>query len=203
MTGFDVGEVDDEVAVQSPSPNTTPGEFFVVDRRTFMAASALGLNPAIAYLVIARGAGSRRTSAWSIDAIERYTGTSRPKAKIAVATLIENHIIKLERAGTRPIYGIPSAHEWQANNFSADERVVLELIGEQRGVRMQSAHFYTAADLACRNYLIKEKNCGFSRNPAFFSEEPRSVWSPTQSSTAQGMKGHRWPFCGRCRTSAV
>ena len=174
MTGFDVGEANDEVA-----PNGKAGEFFVVDRRTFMAACALGLNPAIAYLTIARGAGSRRTSAWSVDAIERYTGISRPKAKIAVSTLIENHIITLERSGMRPLYGIVSAHEWEASKLSAGERIVLELIGEQKGVRIPSAHFYTAADLARRGYLINEKNCRFSRNPAaFFSEEPRSVWLP-------------------------
>jgi hypothetical protein len=174
MTKFDGEESEDAGPARSAS-----GDFFVVDRRTFMAACALGLNPAIAYLTIARGAGSRRTSAWSVDAIERYTGISRPKAKIAVSALIENHIITLERAGTRPIYGIVSVQEWEANNFSADERIVLELIGEQKRVRIPSAHFYTAADLARRGYLINKKNCRFSRNPAaFFSEEPRSVWLP-------------------------
>jgi len=172
MSGFD-----DEVAVP-PSPNTKPGEFFVVDRRTFMAASALGLNPAIAYLVIARGAGSRRTSAWSIDAIERYTGTSRPKAKIAVATLIENHIITLERAGTRPIYGIVSGQEWEANSFTADDRNVLKLIGEKKPLQRR-IDIDTAQNLARRGVLIAEGYQRFSKKPdAFFSEEPRSVWLP-------------------------
>ena len=58
------------------------GEFFVVDRRSFSVACGLGLNPAVAYLTIARGAGSRSKSAWSVDAIERHTGISRPKAKL-------------------------------------------------------------------------------------------------------------------------
>jgi hypothetical protein len=180
MTGFDAGEADDEVADQPPSPNTKTGEFFVIDRRTFMAACALGLNPAIAYLVIARGAGSRRTSPWSVDAIERYTGISRPKAKIAVATLIENGFITLERSGTRPLYGIVPPHERQANNFSADDRIVLELIGMQKWVRIPSAHIGTAVDLARRGFLLKAVgHLKFSRNcDAFFSEEPRSVWLP-------------------------
>jgi hypothetical protein len=174
MTKFDVEESEDAGPARSAS-----GEFFVVDRRIFMAACALGLNPAIAYLTIARGAGSRRTSAWSVDAIERYTGISRPKAKIAVATLIENGLITLERSGTRPLYGIVPAHEWQANTFSADDRIVLELIGVQKGVRIPSAHIYTAADLARRGFLINEKNYRFSKNcDALFSEEPRSVWLP-------------------------
>jgi hypothetical protein len=190
MTGFDAGGADDEVADQPPSPNTKTGEFFVINRRTFMAACALGLNPAIAYLTIRRGAGSRRTSAWSVDAIERYTGISRPKAKIAVATLIENGFITLERSGTRPLYGIVSAREWQAKNLSADDRIVLELIGVQKWMRIPSAHVDTAVDLVRRGFLLKAR---FSKKcDAFFSEEPRSVWLP--NAIVEGAADERPPL---------
>jgi hypothetical protein len=179
MTKFDVDQGDHEGADQPPARTAAGGEFFVVDRQTFMAACVLGLNPAIAYLTIARGAGSRPTSAWSVDAIERYTGMSRPKAKIAVTTLIENRIITLERPGTRPLYGIVSAHEWQANEFSVEDRIVLNLIGDQNGVRIPRRHIYTAFDLVRRGLLINEKNSRFSKNfEAPFSDEPRSVWLP-------------------------
>jgi hypothetical protein len=62
MTKFDVELGDDEGADQPPARTAAGGEFFVVDRWTFMAACALGLNPTIAYITIARGAGSRPTS---------------------------------------------------------------------------------------------------------------------------------------------
>ena len=101
MTGFDAGETDDEVAA--------PARAGGADRRIFMEACALGLNPAIAYLTIARGAGNRPVSAWSVDAIERYTGMTRPKAKLAVKTLVDGGIITLERSGTRPLYGMSTA----------------------------------------------------------------------------------------------
>jgi hypothetical protein len=93
------------------SKNTAGGEFFVVDRRAFAAACRLGLNPAVAYLAIARGAGSRPKSLWSVDAIERYSGISRPKAKLAVTTLVDKGLLTLERAGTRPLYGIGGLHQ--------------------------------------------------------------------------------------------
>lgn len=192
MTKLDASQGDDKGADQ-PSARTAAGEFFVVDRRLFMAACALGLNPAIAYLMIARGAGSRRTSAWSIDAIERYTGISRPKARIAVATLIENGFITLERSGTRPLYGIVPLHEWQANTFSADDRIVLELIDEKKWQSIKSVHFHTAIDLARRGFLKTKDYLRFSRNPAaFFPEEPRSVWLP--NAIVEGAADERPPL---------
>jgi hypothetical protein len=177
MTGSDPGEADNGVNDQPPSANTKAGEFFVVDHRTFMGACALGLNPAVAYLVIARGAGSRPTSAWSVDAIERYTGISRPKAKLAVAALTESGLITLERSGTRPLYRIAAAYEWQASSFSADERIVLELIDDEKRLS-DKAHILTALDLAKRGFLI-QKGLKFSRKcDAFFSEEPQRIWLP-------------------------
>jgi hypothetical protein len=177
MTGIE-GEANDKVADQPPSARTSSGEFFVVDARTFIAACRLGLNPAIAYLVICRGAGSRPTSAWSIDAIERHTGISRPKAKSAVAALIQSGLITLKRSGTKPLYGIVAPHEWQASSFSADDLIVLKLIDEKKRLQRRT-HIDTAMDLARRGFLISEYYLRFSRkHDAFFSEEPQSVWLP-------------------------
>jgi hypothetical protein len=179
MTKFDVDQGDDEGADQPPARTAAGGEFFVVDRRTFVAACKLGLNPAIAYLTIARGAGSRSTSAWSVDAIERYTGISRPKAKIAITTLIENRIITSERRGTRPLYGIVAFHEWLATTLSANDRFVLELIDDKKEVRIPKSHSHssTAIDLASRG-LLNNDNRWFSKRSELFSNEPLRIWLP-------------------------
>jgi hypothetical protein len=79
------------------------GEFFAIDRRAFAAACELGLNPAVAYLTIARGAGrDNAASFWSVNAIEEHTGISRPKANAAVQTLIDHGLLSKERGGRRP-----------------------------------------------------------------------------------------------------
>jgi hypothetical protein len=139
----------DDVPVDEGSSR---GEFFVVDRRAFSAACAVGLNPAVAYLTIARGAGSRSKSLWSIDAIERYTGISRPKAKRAVEIIVEKGLLTLERGGSRPLYGIVPAHElpgvdllpeqpqnvWLPNAIidgAADEIPPLALLRQMQDVR--------------------------------------------------------------------
>ena len=52
--------------------------FFAIDRRAWHAACRLGMNPAVCYLILARGTQrDNRTSTWSIHAIEKYTRISR------------------------------------------------------------------------------------------------------------------------------
>jgi hypothetical protein len=122
------------------------GEFFTVDRRAFANACALELNAAVAYLVVARGAGSRPFSQWSGHAIEHYTGISRSKVKLALKSLIDSQLLTLERGGTRPLYRIiqPSEVEgreliWLPNALvdgAADERPPLALVRQMQDVRV-------------------------------------------------------------------
>jgi hypothetical protein len=56
-------------------------QFFAIDRRSWAAVCGQGLNAAIVYLVMARGSGGdQRTTSWSINAVENYTGVSRSRA---------------------------------------------------------------------------------------------------------------------------
>ncbi len=154
------------------------GEFFVVDRRTFAAACGLGLNPAVAYLAIARGAGSRPQSLWSVNAIERHTGISRPKAKLAVKTLIEKGMMTLERAGTRPMYGIVPAHELPGAKLPDEERKLLKLF-EAGEVKLHRRHYYFASELVRRGYLKSDFNGLFSMNdPDLRPDKPQHIWLP-------------------------
>ena len=157
------------------------GEFFVVDRRSFSVACGLGLNPAVAYLTIARGAGSRSKSAWSVDAIERHTGISRPKAKLAIQALIDSGLITLERHGTRPLYGIVPAHELAGMTLSAEDRSVLGLLADGGILKIPKAHRDTAKDLTNRGILSPHGGDYYAKKSESFTDflaEAEHVWLP-------------------------
>ncbi len=56
------------------------GRFFAIYKDQWPKVCALGLNPAVAYLVMACGTGrDNRRTVWSVNAIEKYSGVvSRP-----------------------------------------------------------------------------------------------------------------------------
>jgi hypothetical protein len=86
----------------------TTGRFFQIDRRLWADACSLGIGPAVAFLVLARGTLSdNRTTSWSVHSIEKYTNISRPRARQHVEQLIEGKIISgLVSSTTRPRYEI-------------------------------------------------------------------------------------------------
>jgi hypothetical protein len=170
---------DQEPSIPSRSDShAARGEFFVVDRRAFAAACTLGLNPAVAYLAIARGAGSRPSSLWSVDAIERYTGISRPKAKSAVKLLIEKGLLTLERPGMRPLYGIVRADEMPGVRLSDDERRLLETVTAGEGKVPRHRHA-VASELVRRGYLKRDVSGRYSSNdPDLVPDKPQHIWLP-------------------------
>jgi hypothetical protein len=154
------------------------GEFFVVDRRSFSAACGLGLNPAVAYFTIARGAGSRSKSLWSVDAIERYTGMSRSKAKLAINGLLEAGMLTREGAITRPVYSIVPAHELNSMRLSDTELKLLDL-WPARSVQISPQHRgdRDLCRLLARGYLTDDGDGRVSKtNPS--PAEPQHVWLP-------------------------
>jgi len=102
---------DDDGVVQAPA-GKGQGDFFAVDRRAWARACGLGLNPAVAYLVLARGTGAdNRATTWSVQAVERYTSVSCGRASGALKVLQENGLVQVLRGGTRPKYRLAAAHE--------------------------------------------------------------------------------------------
>lgn len=88
------------------------GRFFAVDRRTWAQVCGLGINPTVAYLVLACfSARDNRTTDASVNAIERYTGISRGRAKAAIKALIEARVVRCLREGTCPQYDLLPAAE--------------------------------------------------------------------------------------------
>lgn len=86
--------------------------FFAIDKKVWNIVCDLGVNPAIAYLVMARGTGGdQRTTSWSVNAIEKYTSISRPRAAAAVKLLLEKGFIDQKRAGKRPVYHLRAPYD--------------------------------------------------------------------------------------------
>lgn len=81
------------------------GNFFSVGTHEWASACQLGLNPAVAFLVLARGTGRDNvTTRWSADAISRYTGMTWRRAVRALSAL--EHVglaINVAEQGRRPI----------------------------------------------------------------------------------------------------
>jgi hypothetical protein len=99
------------------------GDFFAVDSATWKAALSLGINAAIALLVLARGSEADNcTTIWSVASVERHTGISRPKAQAAIGALTRAGALRVMAAeeitvridagtlGRRPRKGCPAYH---------------------------------------------------------------------------------------------
>lgn len=81
------------------------GNFFVIEQEMFHKACALGLRPAVAFLVLARYTGRTGvTSRASSNAIEKYTGIGRGAARDAIAALESAGIVRRSGSRTRPIH---------------------------------------------------------------------------------------------------
>ncbi len=79
------------------------GRFFQIDRRSWRKACDVGLNAAVAYLVLATGTGGdNRTTSWSANAIEQRTGVSRSRAYASIRVLQETGLIQFKRGDSRP-----------------------------------------------------------------------------------------------------
>ena len=88
------------------------GDFFAIDRRAWAWVSKLGINCMTTYLLLARGTGhDQRTTSWSVNAIETYTGISRPRAQQAINMVSNAGAVRVLRKGSKPRYFIVAAHE--------------------------------------------------------------------------------------------
>jgi hypothetical protein len=104
---------------------------FSIDRGAFRCATVGGVNSAIAHLVMARGTGpDNRMTQWSVNAIEKYTGISRPNAKKAVVDLLDRGIWKKTRDGNHPVYEAVPGNEIPGGPFTRLEQAAITAIRE-------------------------------------------------------------------------
>ena len=108
------------------------GQFFAVETQAWARVCALGLNAAIAYLVLAQGSQQdNRHTSWSVHAIENYTGISRPKAKRALELLEDRGLIEMTRPKPRPWYDLLPGYP-DTRHLNAAQRAFLQALAAGR-----------------------------------------------------------------------
>lgn len=77
--------------------------FFAIGKAEWARACALGLNPAVSFLVLARGTGRDNiTTGWSAEAVASHTGMAWRRARDAIAALESDKLATVTKLGTRP-----------------------------------------------------------------------------------------------------
>lgn len=184
------------------------GEFFKMDRVVWNSVCALGLNPAVAYFVLARGTGGdNRTSFWSVNSIEKWTSVSRAHANKAVKDLIAAGFVRQDRGGSYPRYYMMPADEINGvGSLSGAERRVYETIADliEGGAEQESAWvpkvaragwdapnpYAIARGLARRGFLTDLGGQNFGLTPR--RSEPEWVWLP--NALVDGVAGETPPL---------
>ncbi len=88
------------------------GDFYAIDRRTWALVCNRGMNPAVAYNVLAAFSGKDNTNTdASTNAVEKYTGISRSRASAAIEDLVASGFVKRTKVGTRPHHELVSYAE--------------------------------------------------------------------------------------------
>jgi hypothetical protein len=84
--------------------------FFAIDRRAWASVCALGLNTAVAYLVVACGTGGdNRTTKWSDQAIRKYAGLARGRTDKAMA---ERRALADLKPGYSTLFSTKASGDW-------------------------------------------------------------------------------------------
>ena len=149
--------------------------FFSIDRGAFRCAAVGGLNSAIAHLIMARGTGPDNvTTQWSVNAIEKRTGISRPNADKAVKDLLARGIWKKTRDGQHPIYEAVPGNQIPGGPFTAEEQAVIAAIRDGNPVLQSNAPSTIEGALPVQ--IVTTKSARWSIGNPFLSwTRPRSL----------------------------
>ena len=93
---------------------TSKGSFFAVDGRTWPKLTTLGMNEAVAYLVLAQGTGANhKATSWSVNSLKTYAGISWERGKAAIENLKREGFLRLAESHTsgKPRYELPTFGE--------------------------------------------------------------------------------------------
>ncbi len=155
---------------------TGRGEFFAIDRRTWARVCSLGLNAAVAYLVMARGTGhDNLVSSWSTDAVTRYTGLGRRKAKAGVERVVSSKMV--ERSGTEkhPRYRLQTAaqvaYRVDVGSTSVRDAALTAAVG---GQELSGKLLSSAKEMAGKGVLVQTGSRIFGAAPQDW------IWLPNE-----------------------
>lgn len=88
------------------------GNFFAVGAKEFAQACELGIRPAVALLVMARGTlKDNATTSWSAQSVFNYTGMAWRRAQSAIELLIEEGLVEQLKEGKKPRYKLKKPQE--------------------------------------------------------------------------------------------
>jgi hypothetical protein len=166
-----------EVLDQEPAAK---GGFFAVDSRIWPKVCELGMNEPVAYLVQARGTGrDNRTTTWSVDSIERYTGISRHRAAAAVKRIRDVGLTRLLRGGTKPKYELVPFSELPGADprpaLSCPEEMAVDRV--QRGLALSRNHRDQARRAVNKGWLVEHQG-EFAIAPPEI--KPDLIWLPNK-----------------------
>jgi hypothetical protein len=172
------------MTLQEETQRSSIGDFFAVDRRLWAVVCNLGLNAAVAYLVLARGSSrDNLRSSWSVQAIEKYTGISRTRAATAIDLLCRSDLIRRTGEALRPRYEIISFQEQRTGlskrlTMTASEKSLYEKLrdGQQPGASERP----TMTRLVRKGYATQER-MGKCRAVV---HAPEWIWLPNTLVTA-------------------
>jgi hypothetical protein len=157
--------------------------FFAVDYRTWARVCGLSLNCAVAYLVLARGTGkNNRETAWSVDAIERYTGIARSRARDAIRSLLDAGVVRQIRAGSHPKYDLLSWRLIRGNDprkpLGFYEQKVFEKVARGEEISAGKEQQMATRAVAC-GWLLNDGNRRYTVAPPP-KGEPDWIWLPNE-----------------------
>lgn len=140
--------------------------FFAVGLDEWRQACEIGLNPAVAFLVLACGTGrDNQTTSWSANAVQEYGGIRWERGKPAIEQLIKAGLVTLADTATkaRPRYKLKISDEkiWLPKNvvmpIAGEEPVVLRLRQTQDVMILRLfVELYHAQNLAADGGISRE-----------------------------------------------
>jgi len=157
-----------------------PGHFFAVDRRAWATACRVGLNPAVAYLVLARFTWrDNRTTKAGTNAVEQHTGIARLRAKAAITQLVAAGLLT-KPEGSSTMRTVVAAHEVpRCEGFrqplDGEEQAAVELV--RSGARVPKWQRWRAEAAAGKGWLGHVQAGLFEVLPEP-SREPDWIWLP-------------------------
>jgi hypothetical protein len=125
--------------------SATAGNFFRVDRRIWASVCDLGMNPAVAYLVLAQGTdANNRSTRWSATSLHKYAGVAWERGSAAIKQLIESKFILYGKrhSKARPYYDLTTWQESlsdRAARADAYDRIIYDGIkaGKQPRTKLE------------------------------------------------------------------
>ena len=157
--------------------------FFTVDRRTWDEVCKVGMNEAVAYLVLAQGTGANnRSTSWSSTAIHRYAGVSFERGVAAIEHTISSGFLRHTETHTkaRPRYELTSWAKLSQHQFNAkisglrlDQREILDKIRQHKLTR-----YSDSVDLLVCEGLVRRQGKALIVCEPECEAESDPIWLP-------------------------